>query len=107
MTESSQRNRGEFPPGRWLLCRKAATVVVTLALLGPLAACQHEGSAGPSLMLAGQPADGPVKAKRHMIVAGHPLAAEAGRQILRAGGTAADAAIAAQMVLVAAIFRLV
>jgi len=34
-----------------------------------------------------------------MIVAGHPLAAEAGRKILRAGGTAIDAAIAAQMVL--------
>ena len=99
MTESSQRNRGEFPPGRWLFCRKAATVVVTLALLGPLAACQHEGGAGPSLMLAGPPAVGPVKAKRHMIVADHPLAAGAGREILRSGGTAVDAAIAAQMVL--------
>ena len=37
--------------------------------------------------------------KRHMIVAGHPLAAKAGRYILRAGGSAIDAAIAAQMVL--------
>lgn len=41
----------------------------------------------------------PVRADRHMIVAGHPLAAEAGREILRAGGAALDAAIAAQMVL--------
>ena len=38
-------------------------------------------------------------AKRHMVVAAHPLAAEAGRAILRAGGTAMDAAVAVQMVL--------
>ncbi len=38
-------------------------------------------------------------AKRHMIAAANPLAAEAGLEILRAGGSAADAAIAAQLVL--------
>jgi len=38
-------------------------------------------------------------ATRHMVVAAHPLAAEAGREILRAGGSAIDAAIAVQMVL--------
>ena len=40
-----------------------------------------------------------VTAKRHMIVAAHPLASQAGRDVLRAGGNALDAAIAAQMVL--------
>jgi len=40
-----------------------------------------------------------IHAKRHMIAAANPLAAEAGREILRAGGNAVDAAIAAQMVL--------
>jgi gamma-glutamyltranspeptidase / glutathione hydrolase len=40
-----------------------------------------------------------VKAKRHMVVAAHPLAAEAGLAILRKGGNALDAAIATQMVL--------
>jgi gamma-glutamyltranspeptidase / glutathione hydrolase len=40
-----------------------------------------------------------VKAKRHMVVAAHPLAAEAGLAILRKGGSAVDAAIATQMVL--------
>jgi len=38
-------------------------------------------------------------AKHHMIAAANPLAAEAGRQILRQGGSAVDATIAAQLVL--------
>jgi gamma-glutamyltranspeptidase/glutathione hydrolase len=38
-------------------------------------------------------------AKKHMIAAANPLASEAGREMLRAGGSAVDAAIAAQMVL--------
>jgi gamma-glutamyltranspeptidase/glutathione hydrolase len=38
-------------------------------------------------------------ATRHMAAAANPLAAEAGRQILAAGGSAVDAAIAMQMVL--------
>ena len=37
--------------------------------------------------------------RRHMISAANPLASEAGREILRAGGSAVDAGIAAQMVL--------
>ncbi len=40
-----------------------------------------------------------VTAKRHMVVAAEPLAAEAGRAILRKGGSAIDAAIATEMVL--------
>src|SRR6185369_14806663 len=38
-------------------------------------------------------------ARHHMIAAANPYAAEAGRQMLRAGGSAVDAAIAAQLVL--------
>ena len=38
-------------------------------------------------------------ATQHMIAAANPHAAEAGREILRAGGSAVDAAIAAQLVL--------
>ncbi len=37
--------------------------------------------------------------RKHMVVAANPLAAAAGRDILRAGGSAVDAAIATQMVL--------
>lgn len=45
---------------------------------------------------APQPA---VHASRQLVVAAHPLAADAGLQILRRGGSALDAAIATQMVL--------
>ena len=38
-------------------------------------------------------------AARHIVVAAHPLAAQAGREILRQGGSAVDAAIATQLVL--------
>ncbi|MCH8237797.1 MAG: gamma-glutamyltransferase [Proteobacteria bacterium] len=86
---------------------------IALALLLVLAACDHEkGGFFATATPAGKPAAEetspetappppaePARAKRHMIVAGHPLAAEAGRKILRAGGSAIDAAIAAQMVL--------
>jgi gamma-glutamyltranspeptidase / glutathione hydrolase len=41
----------------------------------------------------------PVVAKRHMVVAAHPLASEAGFAVLERGGSAIDAAIAALMVL--------
>src|SRR3954469_13609910 len=41
----------------------------------------------------------PARAQRQMVVAAHPLAAEAGMAMLRAGGTALDAAIATQAVL--------
>lgn len=57
-------------------------------------------------VLRGQPEIGtgwqdkqPVRAKRQMVVAAHPLAAETARDILRQGGSAIDAAIAAQLVL--------
>ncbi len=43
--------------------------------------------------------EGPARAAKHMVAAANPIAAEAGREILRAGGSAVDAAIATQLVL--------
>jgi gamma-glutamyltranspeptidase/glutathione hydrolase len=71
-------------------------LIATLALLLAAAPAQAldlpEGASG----LTPKPL---VKAKTHMIVAAHPLAAEAGLAMLRKGGSAIDAGIAAQMVL--------
>jgi gamma-glutamyltranspeptidase/glutathione hydrolase len=72
---------------------------VCLALL--LAAC----ASAPDRADAPEAASGfrvglsTASANRHMAAAANPLATEAGREILRAGGTALDAAIAMQMVL--------
>ena len=41
----------------------------------------------------------PILERHHIIVTANPYASEAGREILRQGGSAVDAAIAAQMVL--------
>ena len=60
--------------------------------------------AGTSLAQAPEPASGratkhTVLAPRDMVVAANPMAAEAGRDMLRRGGSALDAAIATQLVL--------
>jgi gamma-glutamyltranspeptidase / glutathione hydrolase len=47
---------------------------------------------------AGQPA-APTRAERQLVVSANPYASEAGLKILRAGGSAVDAAIAVQLVL--------
>ena len=68
----------------------------------PCAAGRIENSASATVApeaTAGAQASVAVRAQHHMIVAANPLAAEAGREILRRGGSAVDAAIAAAMVL--------
>ncbi|MFK0310859.1 gamma-glutamyltransferase [Pseudomonas sp. NPDC090233] len=55
--------------------------------------------APPELQSGYRTALQPVHATQHMAAAANPLASEAGRAMLRAGGSAIDAAIAMQMVL--------
>src|SRR4051794_36640943 len=71
-------------PSRALTC-----IILPLAL----AACGSIAPAPPP------PAAPETVAQHQIVVAAHPLAVEAGREILREGGSAVDAAIAVQMVL--------
>ncbi|WP_029010517.1 gamma-glutamyltransferase [Azospirillum halopraeferens] len=86
------------PPDRrrtgWLY---ALALAVLLAPAAPLPA----GAAGDVAPegATGRTQRAPDRATRHMAAAANPLAASAGREILRAGGSAVDAAIAMQMVL--------
>ena len=67
-----------------------------------LAACASsppELPGAPERASGFRPGVGAVTAQRQMAAAAHPLAAQAGLEILRAGGSAIDAAIAIQMVL--------
>ena len=82
-----------------------------LALLAALAStgCAWRTTAPPPAHAAAPPAQPEIatgwspkpgwNARRFMVAAAHPLAADAGREILQAGGSALDAAIAVQMVL--------
>jgi gamma-glutamyltranspeptidase/glutathione hydrolase len=71
------------------------------ALLSPSAVAQSSDADRPAPEGAtplGQAA-GSLTARRHMVVAAHPLAAAAGAQMLAEGGSAIDAMIATQLVL--------
>jgi gamma-glutamyltranspeptidase/glutathione hydrolase len=72
----------------------AALAAGHLLLLGAPGASALEPEAA-----TGRAEKQPVYASRQMVAAAHPLAADAGLEILRAGGAAIDAAIAVQLVL--------
>ncbi|NQV84348.1 MAG: gamma-glutamyltransferase [Rhodospirillales bacterium] len=80
------------------LPRNAVIALLTGATL-LLSACQHDGTEFLFSSPVTPGSAGPVRANKHMVAVGHPLAAEAGREMLRKGGAAIDAAIAAEMVL--------
>ena len=83
----------------FLISRRSLTVIAaTLAL----AACHtpvNEQPAAPELGSGYRTDLSTRHAERHMAAAANPLAAEAGREMLRQGGSAIDAAIAMQAVL--------
>ncbi|MFQ5567854.1 MAG: gamma-glutamyltransferase family protein, partial [Paracoccaceae bacterium] len=69
---------------------------LVLALASPVALAQTAADPEAPSGLSPKPL---ATARTHMIAAAHPAAAEAGREILRRGGSATDAAIAALLVL--------
>ncbi|MDH3579428.1 MAG: gamma-glutamyltransferase [Hyphomicrobiales bacterium] len=73
-------------------------LVFALLLAVALAPAQAQTPAEPEAA-TGRETKALVNAKNQMVVAAHPLAAEAGLEILRGKGSAVDAAIAAQLVL--------
>jgi gamma-glutamyltranspeptidase/glutathione hydrolase len=83
--------------GRWpTICFGALAIALSVAFPAPAqqaadAVAPEAGSGSETRQL--------VRAGRQMVAAAHPLAAEAGLAILRAGGGAADALVAVQTVL--------
>src|SRR5688572_22653966 len=70
---------------------EAQSLPLRLSFCAALAALALHG-------VAAQPA-APARAETQLVVSANPYASEAGRRILRAGGSAVDAAIAVQLVL--------
>jgi gamma-glutamyltranspeptidase/glutathione hydrolase len=81
------------------LRRVALPGLVAALLAAPLAVAPLRAEAPAPEADTGRAPKTATPASRHMIAAANPLAAEAGRAMLRAGGGAVDAAVAAQMVL--------
>ena len=77
----------------------AVAVAVAVALAACMAGAPEPAPPPPPEAESSSTANTEARAERTMVVAAHPLAAEAGLGTLSAGGSAVDAAIAAQMVL--------
>ncbi|MFO1169841.1 MAG: gamma-glutamyltransferase [Hyphomicrobiaceae bacterium] len=82
--------------GRWLCA--AVSALLLLAIAPALAQDQSARQSAPEAD-TGWGATQTATASRFMVTAANPLAVEAGVEILKAGGSAVDAAIAVQMVL--------
>jgi len=84
-----------------LRCRPLLALAALLAafLPGPAEAQVLDLQRPSPEAATGRAERAPVVAQEHMVVAAHPLAAEAGERVLAEGGTAVDAAITVQLVL--------
>jgi len=83
-------------------CNRSRAATATALFAALLAACttpQSDRPSQPEASSAFRSGLATVTATRHMAASANPLATEAGREILRAGGSALDAAIAIQLVL--------
>jgi gamma-glutamyltranspeptidase/glutathione hydrolase len=73
--------------------------ICIVALLAGCASSSHDGDLHAPEIASGYQEKHGATARKYMIAAANPLAANAGYQVLKAGGSAVDAAIATQMVL--------
>ncbi|MBO6539301.1 MAG: gamma-glutamyltransferase [Rhizobiaceae bacterium] len=78
--------------------RLLAALAVAISIVAPAHTQQAADAVAPEAA-TGASARQIVRAERQMVSAAHPLAAQAGADILRAGGSAADALVAVQTVL--------
>ncbi|AZE64923.1 gamma-glutamyltranspeptidase / glutathione hydrolase [Pseudomonas synxantha] len=83
----------------FLISRRHLTVIATALALAACHTAVTEQPPAPELGSGYRTDLSTRHAKRHMAAAANPLAAEAGREMLRQGGSAIDAAIAMQAVL--------
>ena len=74
-------------------------VAAAFMLLGPPAGAQQAADTIAPEAATGVEQKQLVRSQKRMVVAAHPLAAQAGLEILRSGGSAADALVAVQAVL--------
>src|SRR5512135_1005949 len=79
--------------------RPITLAAAVAALLAGCATAPSDRPSQPEASSAFRSGLATVTATRHMAASANPLASEAGREMLRAGGTAVDAAIAIQFVL--------
>ena len=93
---AARRNR---EPTRRLDALRSRLAALAAGLLLAGCATAPERPSAPEAASGFRPGLQATTATRHMAAAANPLAAEAGREILRAGGSAVDAAIAMQIVL--------
>lgn len=114
-TRRADRRKPEFGPGRYAVrtgtfssVRHSADVLAVLVSLSLLVALLAVTAAAPAVaqrgLVAPEAASGwasgsAATAERFMVSAANPHAVAAGAEILRAGGSAVDAAVAVQMVL--------
>jgi gamma-glutamyltranspeptidase/glutathione hydrolase len=82
-----------------LLLRRITVAAPVVALLAACSTLQSDRPSQPEASSAFRAGLSTVTATRHMAASANPLATEAGREMLRAGGSAVDAAIAIQFVL--------
>ena len=83
----------------FLISRRHLTVIATALALAACHTAVTEQPPAPELGSGYRTDLSTRHAERHMAAAANPLAAEAGREMLRQGGSAIDAAIAMQAVL--------